>query len=114
MPPKKYNTEAERKAANARQKLESQKRNGHKNQMAYDKATGWSNKKAQRARAKLAKALAKAQREAQIKLRRERQLINAQLGLATSPPVAPRRTQPQVLPIVLNPAAASVAIPAIE
>jgi len=56
MPPRKYNSEAERKAAKAVQTRESEKRNGHKDQMAYDKAT--RKKIAQRARRKLEKVAA--------------------------------------------------------
>jgi hypothetical protein len=52
MPAKIYNTAAERKAARARQKRESERRHGHKDQMKYDKASGWRKKKAQRSRRK--------------------------------------------------------------
>jgi hypothetical protein len=37
----KYSNEEERRAAKARQKLESQRRNGHANQTKYEKSVNW-------------------------------------------------------------------------
>jgi len=42
----KYSTIEEKRAANARQKRESQQRNGNKDQNKYHKFTGWKHKKA--------------------------------------------------------------------
>jgi nitrogen fixation protein FixH len=80
MPAKIYNNIEEKRAAKARQTLESQKRNGHKNQKKYDKASGWRQKKAQRARRK---AIA-------IRENPERELREAAVNAALAqPPVAP-------------------------
>jgi hypothetical protein len=80
MPAKIYNSIEEKKAAKARQTRESEKRHGHKNQMKYDKASGWRKKKAQRARRK---AIA-------IRENEERELRQAAVNaVLAQPPAAP-------------------------